>query len=345
VLLMRLHCAKSCSSCGSLLLSTNGSFLASAEAFSATDDAKGIFISENPQAPAGATYVPGGDTGCLAPLNEWNWLIGVNGDPSETMLKNNPLGTLCFSHDTMAKLLDDQGLTWKYYAPASVNPSGSNPGGSIWNAPNSIREICQPDPHYTQCTGPEWTANVDLTPSDVLQDINGCHLANVSWVIPDGKNSDHAGKTTNTGGPSWVASIVNAIGNDKTCEEGAGYWTDTAIVITWDDWGGWYDHVAPTIQGDYQYGFRVPLLLVSAYTPRAYVNNYPHDFGSILQFVETVFNIKRGSLGFADERAHSALHDFFDFTTQARKFNTIAAPLDANFFINDKRPPEPPDND
>jgi phospholipase C len=316
---------------------------------SARDDAKGIFVAEDPETPVGATYDAQSDTGCLAPLNEHYRLIGVNADGSETVLENNPLGALCFSHDTMAKLLGDQRFTWKYYAMTSQNPGGSNPGGSTWNAPNSIREICQPDSYYTQCNGAEWNANVDLTPSDVLKDISACQLANVSWVTPLGQNSDHAGGTETTGGPSWVASIVNAIGNATTCEHGAGYWSDTAILITWDDWGGWYDHEAPTIlpgsQSDYQYGFRVPLLVVSAYTSQAFVSNTRLDFGSILKFIESVFNIPEGSLGFADERAHDDLHEFFNFTKPPRKFKTVAAPLDANFFINDKRPPEPPDND
>ena len=63
----------------------------------------------------------------------------------------------------------------------------------------------------------------------------------------------------------------------RACDNGAGYWNNTAIFITWDDWGGWYDHEPPTIlaqpEGDYQYGFRVPLVVVSAYTPQGYINN------------------------------------------------------------------------
>jgi phospholipase C len=84
----------------------------------------------------------------------------------------------------------------------------------------------------------------------------------VSWIIPDGAFSDHAA-LNNGGGPSWVASIVNAIGNSP-------YWANTAIIITWDDWGGWYDHVRPKVIDDgvswgsgYVYGFRVPLIVVS----------------------------------------------------------------------------------
>lgn len=317
-------------------------------AVSKADDALGIFVSENPVGQKGATYSAFSDTGCLSPLGEWNSLINPNG--TETLITNNVLGTFCFSRDTMASLLDGMGLTWKYYAQTqSQNPNGSNPGGSIWTAPNSIQKICEPDANYTQCTGPEWAANVDLNPADVLTDISGCKLANVNWVTPDGKNSDHAGSVSTTGGPSWVASVVNAVGSDTTCEGGAGYWSDTAIVITWDDWGGWYDHEAPTIlhgvQGDYQYGFRVPLLVVSAYTPVALVSNTRRDFGSILKFIEGVFNIKEGALGFADARAHDDLAAFFDFRRRSRSFQPIPAPLDANFFIHDKRPPEPPDND
>jgi phospholipase C len=307
----------------------------------AAADAGGIYLAET---PSPSKY--GGNTGCLAPLDEWNWLIQPNG--TEAKLLNNPPGALCFSNSTMATLLDNAGLTWKYYAAAGVT---SNPGGYILNATNSIRAICGPNSNYTQCTGPEWATNVDLNPADVLSDIKACKLSNMSWVTPIFANSDHPGspKGGPTGGPSWVSAIVNAIGTATTCDGGAGYWNDTAILITWDDWGGWYDHVAPTILpapfGDYQYGFRVPLVVVSAYTPGAYVSNDRLDFGSMLRFVQGVFNLTEGSLGFADARANGDRGTFFNFTRNPRAFRSIPAPLDAEFFIHDKTPPEPPDND
>jgi hypothetical protein len=89
----------------------------------------------------------------------------------------------------------------------------------------------------------------------------------------------------------------------------------------------------------------VPLLVVSAYTPRAFVSNKVHDFGSMLRFVEGVFNLGEGSLGLADARARNDLSNFFNFRAKPRAFQKVPAPLDANFFINDTRPPEPPDND
>jgi phospholipase C len=153
-----------------------------------------------------------------------------------------------------------------------------------------------------------------------------------------------------------VASIVNAIGHSTCTDTVDGksltFWQDTAIFITWDDWGGWYDHEAPTflpgVEGDYQYGFRVPLLVVSAYTSKGYVHNARIDFGSILRFIEYNFadlGITEGELGFADSRATDNLTAFFHMEAKPRKFATIPAAKSADFFIHDTRAPEAPDND
>jgi len=290
---------------------------------SAADDAAGIFASEN---MSGASKT----AGCAAPAGTTVELI----DPSGENKKIYP----CFEHSTMADLLHSS-LTWRYYAPNA---------GSIWTAPNAIQHICQSTGMGGKCDGKDWNDNVDLTSSDVLKDIASCSLRSISWVIPSGANSDHA-KVNDGGGPSWVASIVNAIGNSTTCDNNAGYWNNTAIVITWDDWGGWYDHESPTIlsqpQGDYQYGFRVPLIFVSAYTPKGYINNARHDFGSILRLLEHNFGIVQGSLNFADARAVNDFTAFYDLSKAPRPYQAISAPKDANFFLKDKRKATDPDDD
>jgi phospholipase C len=297
----------------------------------AIDDAVGVFAAGNLNGTGLKSQAP---AGCIADKGTFVFLV--------TPSRENKTIYPCFEHLTMSDLLNSRGVSWKYYAPGA---------GSIWTAPDAIRHICQPDTlPGGKCVGPDWVAHVDLKPVNVLNDISACNLAQVSWVIPAGQNSDHAGHTAWIGGPSWVAAIVNAIGNDTTCEGGEGYWSDTAIVITWDDWGGWYDHVRPPIldgvQGDYQYGFRVPLIVVSAFTPRHYINNdRRHDFGSILRFIQGVFDLRKGALGFADARATGDLEDFFRFDRRPRDFHTITAQLDADFFRNDTRTPEPPDND
>ena len=295
---------------------------------SAEDDANGIFAMDNVHQSEPGNAV----TGCTAYADGYVTLI--------TPTSQNQNIYPCFEHQTLSDLLDSAGVSWKYYTPSAT---------SLWTAPNSIQHICMPSaPTAGTCTGDEWVNNVHIGPGRVLTDIANCSLTGVSWVIPDGKDSDHA--QSNQGeGPSWVASIVNAVGNNPQCKSGELYWNNTAIVITWDDWGGWYDHEAPKIlagvQGDYQYGFRVPLIIVSAYTTPAYVNNNRLDFGSILRFIEHNFSITEGALNFADARIQTDLRLFFNLKQAPRPFQTIAAPLDANYFINDKRPPTDPDTD
>ena len=278
-----------------------------------------LFASENPAQPAG----------CLAPLTETVTMIDATG--SET----NPAPEYpCFEHPTLTDFLDTAGITWRYYAPSA---------GSIWTAPDAIDHMCQPQTinSVVTCTGPDWTNNVIIPEWQVLEDISNGQLAQVSWIIPDGAHSDHA-LSNNGSGPSWVASIVNAIGNSP-------YWANTAIIITWDDWGGWYDHVAPNVVNDgvswgsgYVYGFRVPLIVVSPYAKAATIDHTTHDFGSVLKFIETTFNLP--SLGYADAPADD-LSSCFTMTQTPLTFQTIPAPLDAAHFINDKSPPTDPDDD
>jgi phospholipase C len=292
---------------------------------SAADDAAGIFAAENGH---------GGDVaGCIATAVTTVSLISPPGVENESIYP-------CFEHDTIPDVLPAN-VSWKYYAPTP---------GSIWTAPDAIRHICQPDlPTAGKCVGPEWIEHVDLKSADVLTDISKCALPQLSWVIPTGQNSDHPLLNTG-GGPDWVASIVNAIGaSECKAADGATYWETTAILIVWDDWGGWYDHEAPEIlaqpEGDYQYGFRVPFIFVSAFTPAGLIENSRHDFGSILRFIERNFGARQGALNFADARANDSLTGFFDLRVLPRPFAPIRTLKSAEFFINDLRPPTDPDDD
>jgi len=307
-----------------------------------------LFAAEN-------MSVKGDVAGCAAASGQRVKLI--DGYGSET--SNAPIFP-CFEHNTLVDLLGatTPPITWRYYAP---NP------GSIWLAPNAIQHICQPGTvkKKLQCTGPDWT-NGDIVannPAQVLTDISNCNLQGVSWVIPTAEESDHASINNGTG-PAWVASIVNAIGQQAACPNGETYWNDTAIIISWDDWGGWYDHVPPfavNVQptdppawGDgYTYGFRVPMLVVSAYTPPGYVNNKVHDFGSILYFIEHNFGL--GFIGgsdmstygqYADYHARSRgwLSEFFTRGTP-RSFVAIPARYNARYFIQAPHSMAGPDND
>jgi phospholipase C len=268
-----------------------------------------LFASENPLS----------EGGCMASPGAFVKLIDPAGKEALTQYP-------CFEHPTLIDFLEAQGITWRYYAPSA---------GSIWTGPDAIQHICQPQMENGKlsCTGSVWS-KVIIPQTQVLTDIATNHLAQVSWVIPDGNASDHAGITDGSG-PSWVASIVNAIGNSP-------YWTNTVIFNTWDDWGGWYDHVAPKIVNSYEYGFRVPLIVVSPYAKKGYISHVTHDFGSILKFIEKEYGLP--TLGYADVPADD-FSDCFDFNQPPIEFRPIAAPLRAEHFLNDRRPPTDPDDD
>jgi phospholipase C len=299
---------------------------------SAADDLNGIFAAENSTSSL---------AGCAAPTSTRVLLINPQGVESTQIYP-------CFERSTLTDLLDTTGVSWRYYGVASDIWPDATPNG-IWMAPNAIAHICGASGHI--CTGTEWTSHVELTPSAILSDIStNCNLSGVSWVIPDAFNSDHMSDVRNTGGPSWVASIVNAVGQ-STCTnpDGSSYWSSTAIIVTWDDWGGWYDHEPPTIeafpQGGYQMGFRVPLIVVSAYTPAGFISNSREDFGSVIRFIERNFKIPEGALTFADSRGTGDLTEFFSLSARPHSFQAIKAPLPASYFLRAKPSGLPPDDD
>ena len=290
------------------------------------DDAAGVFAAEN-----GTSTLYGCGSG------ESVQLIRPNGNSAPPFGTETPGDETaqCFTRNAMDFLFRQANpkITWTYYSQGQT---------SLWVAPNSLSNICIP--LNGACTGPDWTKGasngyVDTAPPDVLNDISSCALSQVSWINPAGQYSDHP---LNSGqGPSWVAAIVNAIGTNTNCDDGTGYWKDTAVFITWDDWGGWYDHVRPIFEkganhNDYQLGFRVPLLVVSAYSTKpGYISNLEYDFGSILKAIEGIFSL--GNLGMADQRATNDLHDFFNFRQSPTPYKVIPAPLGADFFLKNSK--------
>ena len=207
----------------------------------------------------------------------------------------------CFHYPTMADRLDEKHISWRYYAPSV---SGGDVGGELWSAYEAISDVR---------FGPDWLEHVVSPESQILSDVAAGQLAAVTWVVPDYKNSDHA-LSRSTTGPQWVASVVNAIGKSPL-------WAHTAILVTWDDWGGWYDSASPPYVDNDGLGMRVPLLVISPYAKQNYVSHVQYEFGSILKFAEYTFRLK--PLAASDTRA-SALDDCFDFTQTARPFEAIA---------------------
>ena len=201
--------------------------------------------------------------GCDSPAGTMVAVIDPTGSESQ---KTFP----CFERPALTDLLQAKGLTWRYYQFYA--------DAGMWNALDAIKHIRNSPAYQTSVVAPSAT---------FLTDIGTKGLASVTWITPSGPASDHPPMSDGSG-PSWVAAVVNAIGTSK-------YWDSTAIFITWDDWGGWYDHVQPKQLNSYEIGFRVPLVIISPYVKKGCVSHVDHEFGSILKFAEETFVL--GSLG------------------------------------------------
>jgi phospholipase C len=236
----------------------------------------------------------------------------------------------CFNFQTLADIANSNGVTWRYYAPAI------NHLGNIWSAFDAIWHV-----RYS----PRWR-NVVSPETRVLDDAQAGDLPSITWVVPSMQNSDHPLPRTITSkdvglrsgaqyGPQWVASVVNAIGRSP-------FWNSTVVFVVWDDWGGWYDHVAPPRLDAMGLGPRVPLIVIAPWAKRHYVSHVQHEFGSLLKFVEKTFDLP--SLETTDARADD-LRDCFDFSQSPDAFRPIPALRQAAFFTDPAQPELSPDDD
>jgi phospholipase C len=236
----------------------------------------------------------------------------------------------CFNQfNTIAQVLDQSAVSWKYYATKLV-------GAGMWEPFEAIKYVRK---------GPDWNKNIIVPQTQILSDPGNGQLASVSWVTPSQLDSDHPAFHS-AKGPSWVASVINAIGESS-------YWNSSAIIVVWDDWGGWYDNAAPP-QLDFRgLGIRVPCLIISPYARQTspsqpgYVSHTQYEFGSILKFIEEAFSlpyIGNPSHGYTDTRA-SSLDDAFDFTQQPRPFTPIKTRYSRSIFLHEPRSYGPVDSE
>ena len=230
----------------------------------------------------------------------------------------------CFNQwNTMANVLDKAGVTWKYYATKVLD-------AGLWEPYEAMKYV-----RY----GPDWKTDIIAPQTQVLKDAADGNLASVNWVSPSLADSDHPAYHSDLG-PSWVASVVNAVGQSS-------YWNSTAIIILWDDWGGWYDNSAPP-QLDYRgLGLRVPCLIISPYAKAGYVDHTQYEFGSILKFIEDVNGtgtIGPPSQGYTDTRATS-LDAAFDFKQKPRPFTVIPSKYPMSQFLRELPSYEPVDTE
>jgi phospholipase C len=192
----------------------------------------------------------------------------------------------CFDFQTLADSLEAARVSWKYYAP----PKGHY--GYQWSTLDAIRHI-RNSPLWNQRVAPD---------TQFASDARNGRLPAVTWLVT-GDASEHPPHST-CAGENWTVQQLNAIMQGPD-------WNSTVVFLTWDDFGGFYDHVPPPSLDVHSLGPRVPLLIISPYARKGYVSHTQYEFSSFLRFAELRFKLR--ALGDRDSQANSMI-DSFDFT-------------------------------
>jgi phospholipase C len=198
----------------------------------------------------------------------------------------------CFDFETEGDLLNAAEIPWAYYAATEMQR------GYIWSAYSAIRRYRE---HPKR-----WERHI-FSVDDVIQDIQKDALPPVTWITPRFQLSEHP-ETSFCYGENWTTKVINAIMRSDM-------WGDTAIFLTWDDYGGFYDHVPPPQVDRFGFGFRVPLLVISPYAKKGRIDHRLGEFSSVLRFIEDNWGLSQ--LTRRDRRAHNLTYDF-DFSGAPR---------------------------
>ncbi|MDG7007820.1 MAG: hypothetical protein JRN06_06215 [Nitrososphaerota archaeon] len=245
-------------------------------------------------------YIASGASGPVTGLSGQTWVL--NNSIVGNLGGSYPYSSLHLNWGTLAEELTQANMSWDWYTGESPATSGT-----AWNV--------LPLYSYFQNNPSVLAAHVKGT-QDFSSDVQAGNLGAVTWISPGSwapptypsgcvgiGTSEHPPARVDCG-MDYVAYLVNTIMKSS-------YWNSTAIVLTWDDWGGFYDHIAPPHVDEYGLGFRVPTLVISPWVKPHYIDHTEYEFSSMLKFAETVFNLP--SLGTRDSTANNMM-SMFDFS-------------------------------
>jgi phospholipase C len=221
-------------------------------------------------------------------VSEWSAKCGIAGDPASCVnALDGPSGTDVTGNDyawtDLTYLLHKNNVSWAYYLSNGTEPDCEDdamicgPGKKLTP---KVPGIWNPLPQFDTVKQDGQLGNIQDVANYYTAAKNGA-LPAVSWIVPDGVVSEHPTALVSAG-ESYVTSLVNAAMQGPD-------WQSTAIFLAWDDWGGFYDHVAPPSVDQNGYGLRVPGLVISPYARQAYIDHQTLSFDAYAKFIEDDF--------------------------------------------------------
>jgi phospholipase C len=191
-----------------------------------------------------------------------------------------------FAWTDITWLLHRAGVSWKYYVFAGQSPDVINPGqddgvhGVYETQAATIPSIWNPLPMFSDVAQDNQLGNI-VDGGGFYADARNGTLPAVSWVVPTFHDSEHPNKSPRAG-MKYVSGLVHAVMSGPD-------WNTTAIFVTWDDFGGLYDHVIPPAVDDFGYGLRVPALVISPWAKHGYIDHQPLSFDAYNKLIEDLF--------------------------------------------------------
>jgi phospholipase C len=209
----------------------------------------------------------------------------------------------CFDFTTLGDEATKAGVTWRYYA------SQPKTFGYVWAAFDAIKHVRN---------GTAWQ-QADVPDTQFVSDVQNSNLPAITWLTTDFANSEHppAGICN---GENWTVRQINAIMQSP-------YWQSTAIVLTWDDFGGFYDHMAPPTVNNLGFGPRVPTIVISPYSRSGLVDHTTYDYSSVLRFAEDAFQLPHLKSYDPHVRSIAGMFNFNQAPLPARVLNERNCPL------------------
>jgi phospholipase C len=225
----------------------------------------------------------------LSLVSGWSAICSTHGDPlsCSSQIDGNVFGATSDDHvdypwTDLTWLLDRNNVSWGYYVKQGYQPDCANNGIYCKPVPQSstLPSIWNPLPQFDTVVADGQLANVQPLPRFYRAARQG-KLPAVSWVIPNQTVSEHPPAFI-AQGQKFVTGLINKVMRGPD-------WKSTAIFLTWDDWGGFYDHVNPPVVDGLGYGIRVPALVISPYARTGYVDHQVLSFDAYLKFIEDDF--------------------------------------------------------
>jgi phospholipase C len=219
-------------------------------------------------------------------VSEWSAFCTRAGDPTScvnALQTPSPAGVGPYAWTDLTYLLNRAGISWRYYLAEGTEPDCEDDGeetcepvAQLANVPS----IWNPLPNFDTVKEDAQLGNVVALDRFYLDVKNGT-LPAVAWVIPDGEVSEHPPSRVSVG-QAYVTALINTLMQSSA-------WESTAIFLTWDDWGGFYDHVRPPVVDANGYGLRVPAMVISPYARAGLIDHQTLSFDAYVKFIEDVF--------------------------------------------------------